>query len=144
MTSTRFTVALRAAFALAGLLGCAGCQENPNPLGLTQSGTIVGRLIDAGSEAPIAEATIYVGSSVHTLAASDRGGFALSGVPIGTQTLTIDAVGYTEPTTLAVLVAGGKTSDVGLVRLIPMGAQTQHLIPASPAPNATSTPPPEP
>jgi len=119
-----FTKLSRTAFA-AGLIAAAtlaGCT-NPNPNGVTDTGTITGRLVDATSQQPIAQAQLRVGTVVQNLAPGDKGGFVLNNVPIGQQTLYITAIGYTLPPEdqggIAVIVQTGQNSDLGVIQLTP-------------------------
>jgi hypothetical protein len=119
-----FTKLSRTAFA-AGLIAATtlgGCS-NPNPNGVTDTGTISGRLVDANSQQPIAQAQLRVGTVVQNVAPNDKGGFVLSNVPIGQQTVYITAIGYTLPAEdqggISVIVQTGQNSDLGVIQLTP-------------------------
>jgi hypothetical protein len=56
-------------------------------------GTITGRLVDAKTQQPISTATVSSGAQAVRLSPSDNGGFTLN-VPIGTQPVDINAIGY--------------------------------------------------
>jgi Carboxypeptidase regulatory-like domain len=88
-----YTTLTRRASVLGLFALLAACAPNPNGLGVTDTGTIVGRLVDAKTQQPINSATVSVGTQAVRLSASDAGGFTLT-VPIGTQTVDINAIGY--------------------------------------------------
>jgi hypothetical protein len=113
----QFTKLSRSAFALGMIMLLAACG-NPNPNGVTESGTITGRLIDAKTQQPIPSAVISVGTIVQNLTPSNAGGFVLSNVPVGQQTLTISAIGYA-PLQEQVIVQMGQESSLGDLPLTP-------------------------
>jgi len=125
MDRMTFTKLSRTAFA-AGLIAVAtlvgGCA-NPNPNGVTDTGTITGRLVDANSQQAIAQAQLRVGTVVMNIAPSNKGGFVLNNVPIGQQTVYITAIGYTLPPEdqggISVIVQTGQNSDLGVIQLTP-------------------------
>jgi len=100
----------------------AACAPNPNGLGVTDTGTITGRLVDAKTQAPINSATVAVGAQAVRLTASDSGGFTLT-VPIGTQTVDINALGYV-PAHLQVVVHKNQPSCI-TDGCVPYGLQSQ-------------------
>ena len=112
------TSRLIALWALACLL--AGCV-NPNYIGVQDTGTVSGRVVDAVTLKPIANAIVSVNSitNKHTLA---DGTFSLEGAPIGTQTVTVYQNGYQTSTT-QVVVSKGQTSDAGVISLQPTPQQ---------------------
>ena len=107
-------------FGLAALLA-AGCSPNPNALGVTDRGSISGRLVDARNNSQtIQQAVVSVGPAALTITAGDAGAFLLQNVPTGTQTLHISAPGY-EPLDVPVVVRSNQTSDAGLIAVRPLG-----------------------
>src|SRR3974390_2974719 len=69
--------------------------DNPNGEGVADFGNIVGRVLNSQNQQPISIGTVSVGSTiVLNLSTADQGGFVLQRVPIGTQTLIINAPGY--------------------------------------------------
>jgi len=62
--------------------------------GVSEYGTVTGRVVDTDSLQPIPGATISIGNIVSITAAIDQGGFVLRNVPVGTQTLSISAIGW--------------------------------------------------
>lgn len=63
-------------------------------MGVADYGQVTGRVVDRDSLQPIAGATISIGNIVSITADIDQGGFVLRNVPVGTQTITISAIGW--------------------------------------------------
>ncbi len=112
-----FTKSSRSAFAL-GLVvfAVAACAPNPNGMGVADFGTVTGRIVDTSSLQPISGATISIGNIVSITAAIDQGGFVLRNVPIGTQTLSISAIGWQTYRT-QVKVTKNAVTDIGAIGL---------------------------
>lgn len=93
---------------------------NPNAIGVQDTGSIVGRVIDAKTQQPIANAIVNVNSLVG--GTTDGGGvFRLSNnVPTGVQQVTVRAVGYATYTSGDIVIRKGETSDAGLIPLQPL------------------------
>jgi hypothetical protein len=103
--------------AAAASLALAACV-NPNAIGVQDSGSINGRVIDATTQQPIGGAIVSVNSLVNQTTNSG-GVFLLQNVPIGVQTLTVYANGYQTSTVQNINVIKGQNSNVGLVLLTP-------------------------
>jgi Carboxypeptidase regulatory-like domain len=104
------------ALAAVTLLGAKGC-ENPNPEGVTDRGSVTGRLVDANhQDQPIPTATIQIGTQVMRISPADKGAFTVAGVPTGTQTIAISSPGY-NTYTAQVVVRKDQTSELGLIGL---------------------------
>ena len=107
------------------LLGAKGC-DNPNGQGVTDTGTVTGRLIDASTHQPIQQAIVWIGELPPVrIGPAQQGGFVIADVPIGTQTVNVQAIGYQPPPLIQVIVRKGKTSDIGggdPYALVPTGA----------------------
>ncbi len=114
--------------ALVSLLGLpmalAACS-NPNGGGLQEFGTVVGRVVNANTSQPIPNTIVSVGA--RTIAPDGQGGFVLANVPIGMQTLSVQAAGY-RPFSVALEVGKytgpgsetpASTDTSGLIRLTP-------------------------
>ena len=112
-----FPKTMRSAFAV-GVVACAlaACAPNPNGVGFAAYGTVTGRVVDRPSLQPIAGAVITIENIVSITAAIDQGGFVLRNVPVGTQTLTISAVGWQSYRT-QVTVLKYQAADVGVIGL---------------------------
>ena len=99
------------------LWAAAGCV-NPNAIGVQDTGSIYGRVIDARTEQPIVNAIVSVNSVLNQKTGAN-GAFSISNVPVGTQTLTVYANGYQTTTVQGVVVAKNTATDAGLVSLQP-------------------------
>jgi hypothetical protein len=117
----KFTKLSRSAFAFAAaMFVLVQCGPNPNPNGVTDMGTITGRVIDSKTQQPLPTATVYVGTIVHNIVPSDNGAFTLQNVPIGQQTLTIQAIGYATDREVIAVTKGQNSlagDESGLVRM---------------------------
>jgi hypothetical protein len=102
--------------AVVPFMGASGC-DNPNGQGVTDRGTISGRIYDAQSHLPIGSATIQVGERVVRVTPADKGGFVLKEVPTGTQTVVISSPGYATFTQPGVVVRKGENTDIGELQL---------------------------
>ena len=95
----------------------AACGPNPNGQGVTDTGTVVGTVVDARTPtSAVPNATVQIGLQVQRLSPADSGRFTLQNVPTGTQTITISAIGYS-PYTNQVVVRSNQTSDLGVIGL---------------------------
>jgi len=79
-------------------------------------GTVTGRVIDLMSKLPVSTATVTVGRLVSDIAISDKGGFVMRNVPVGTHELRIDAVGWERYIT-TVTVTANTSTDIGVIGL---------------------------
>ncbi|MGH7737832.1 MAG: carboxypeptidase-like regulatory domain-containing protein [Candidatus Tyrphobacter sp.] len=133
------------------LLGAdgGGCSQSPHVVGVQEYGSVTGRVLDATSNLPIANAIVSVGS-LFTASTDGQGAFVISRVPVGQQSVSVRAPAYTTVTT-NVVVAEDEGTSVGYVRLVPiampagMTTLPPPSIPSMPpatAPPATATPAP--
>jgi hypothetical protein len=98
------------------LLGAKGC-ENPNPQGVTDTGSVVGTIVDAKTPTvAVQTATIQIGVQVTRLSPADQGKFTINNVPTGTQTIQISSPGYSTYST-QVVVRKGQTSELNVIGL---------------------------
>ena len=112
-----FTKLTRSAFALAlGVCAFASCAPNPNGMGVADYGIVVGRVVDTDSLQPIPGATISIGNIVSITANIDQGGFVLRNVPVGTQTITIAAIGW-QTYHAQIRVRANQQTDAGTIGL---------------------------
>ena len=112
-----FPKTARTAFALVLISGmAAACAPNPNGMGVAEYGTVTGRIVDTDSLQPISGATVAIGDIVSITALVDQGGFVLRNVPIGTQTITISAIGWKSYRT-QIKVTKDQATDVGIIGL---------------------------
>jgi hypothetical protein len=109
-----------------------GCS-NPNAVGVQQYGTIVGRVLDATNNRPVANALVSVGS-LYTANSDPAGAFRIPNVPIGHQEVTANAPGYAANSAPAA-VRQNTSTDIGYIRIMPMtGGPT---VPPPPTPTPT-------
>jgi len=95
----------------------AACAPNPNGQGVTDTGSVVGTVVDAKTPTqPINTATIQIGIQVTRLSPSDQGRFTVNNVPTGTQTIQISSPGYSTYTS-QVVVRKNQTSDLNVIGL---------------------------
>jgi hypothetical protein len=95
----------------------AACAPNPNGLGVTDTGSVVGTIVDAKNPTqPVDNPTVQIGIQVTRLSPADKGRFTLPNVPTGTQTIQISAPGYASYTG-QVVVRKTQTSDLGVIGL---------------------------
>jgi hypothetical protein len=111
-----FTKPMRRAFALGFVVAALAARVPATDAMDLAFGTVTGRVVDTDSLQPIAGATITVGNIVAVTAAIDKGGFVLRHVPVGTRTLTIQAVGWKSYRT-QVTVSPDKPADIGTIGL---------------------------
>ena len=106
-------MAVVAVAALGLALALAGCA-NPNLIGVQDYGSVPGRVFDATTNQPIANAIVSVGSLVtgHT---DGTGAFNLVNVPVGTQLVNVTANGYVSPPPISVLVVKDMPVDPPLM-----------------------------
>ncbi|HEU5478444.1 MAG TPA: carboxypeptidase regulatory-like domain-containing protein [Candidatus Tumulicola sp.] len=117
------------------------CTPSPNVVGVQDYGQVTGRVLDAMTNRPIANALVSVGS-LYTASADARGAFVLGRVPAGDQTVTGRAPGYSTGSA-DVTVLKDKTVSAGYVRLVPLihpEGQPTLPPPATPTPQPSPTP----
>ena len=96
----------RVRFVIAALLTVLGIA----PLGAQEpTGTIRGRVVDEGSQQPLARVTVAVGARGGPTQAD--GSYIITGIPQGPATLRVRMLGYA-PVTRTVSVVGGQTTVV--------------------------------
>lgn len=122
---------------LLGAAGNGGGCSNPNAIGVQQYGSVVGRVLDASNNQPVADALVSVGS-LYTGTTDPQGGFTLSGIPAGRQSVAATAPGYRRAS-VSTRVLPNKTSSVGYLRIAP--AAGGPTIPPPPTPTPTPGPP---
>lgn len=117
-----------------------GCSSGV--VGVQDYGTVSGRVLDATTNKPIANAIVSVGS-IYTATADAQGAFAMPRIPIGDQDVTARAPGYvTASTTVEILK--NHTKSVGYLRLVPVtkpDSVPTLLPPATPTPEPESPQP---
>jgi len=95
----------------------AACAPNPNGPGVTDTGSVVGTVVDARDPTqPVPSATTQIGLQVPRLSPADTGRFTVNNVPTGTQTIQISSPGYATYSS-QVVVRKDQTSDIGVIGL---------------------------
>jgi hypothetical protein len=122
-----------------------GCSPTPNVVGVQDYGRVTGRVLDAMTNKPIANALVSVGS-LYTASADAKGAFTIMKVPVGDQTVTARAPGY-DYATADTTVLKDQAASVGYVRLVPViHPEGQPTLPPpptpTPAPIVTASPEP--
>lgn len=100
----RLTLAL-----VAGLLWSArlGAQTPVPP-----TGTITGRVVDAGTQQPVADVSVFVEGTRRGAVSGADGTFVIGGVPSGSQTVRARRIGFGAPIQIVVVPNGGAVSVV--------------------------------
>ncbi|HXO18149.1 MAG TPA: carboxypeptidase regulatory-like domain-containing protein [Candidatus Dormibacteraeota bacterium] len=117
-----------------------GCSPPPNVVGVQDFGRVAGRVLDAMTNRPIANALLSVGS-LYTTRADATGGFILRAVA-GDQTVTARAAGYSTATA-DTTIPKDVTVSIGYIRLVPLTApagQPTLQPPPTPTPRPSAAP----
>ena len=118
-----------------------GDSCNNGIVGVQDYGSVTGRVLDATSNRPIADAIVSVGSPF-VITADAQGGFTLPHVPVGLQTVTARMPGFTTDAT-QLRVRKDLTAQAGYLRLVPLSkpdAVPTLPPPATPTPQVTIVP----
>ncbi|HEX4013821.1 MAG TPA: carboxypeptidase regulatory-like domain-containing protein [Candidatus Cybelea sp.] len=123
-----------------------GCSPPPNVVGVQDYGRVTGRVLDAMTNRPIANALVSVGS-LYTGRSDATGAFNLRTIA-GDQTVTARAPGFTTATADTTIPKDG-TVSIGYIRLValtaPVGQPTLQPPPIpTPAPTASPSAAPNP
>lgn len=128
-------------FALLGANG-GGCSQ-PGVVGVQDYGSITGRVLDATTNRPLANALVSVGS-LYTTSSDARGAFVLNRVPIGQQAVAVRDAGYAD-VTVNVTVTKDQVSGIGYARLVPLAMPAgMSTLPPPPIPSSQPTQTPSP
>ncbi len=103
-------VVRRLTFALVvGLLWSArlGAQTPVPP-----TGTITGRVVDAGTQQPVADVSVFVEGTRRGAVSGSDGTFTIGGVPAGSQTVRARRIGFGAPVQIVVVPNGGAVTVV--------------------------------
>ncbi|MBV8639026.1 MAG: carboxypeptidase regulatory-like domain-containing protein [Candidatus Eremiobacteraeota bacterium] len=114
---------------------------NNGVVGVQDYGQVTGRVLDAMTNRPIANAIVSVGS-LFTATADANGAFILPHIPIGQQTVSARMPGFSTDSA-PVRVRKGETSQAGYLRLVPITkpASVPTLPPPpTPTPEASAVP----
>jgi hypothetical protein len=117
-----------------------GCSAPANVVGVQDFGRVTGRVLDAMTNRPIANALLSVGS-LYTARADVNGAFILRAVA-GDQTVTARAPGY-GTVTADTTITKDSTVSIGYMRLVPLTApQGQPTLQPPPVPTPSPSPKP--
>jgi Carboxypeptidase regulatory-like domain len=108
-----------------------GCN-NPNGGGVQQFGTVVGRVLDATNNRPVAKALVSVGS-IWTAYSDPGGAFMIPNIPIGAQEVTASAAGY-ESNSSRARIHEHQTTNIGYLRIMPLTGGPTAPAPPTPSP----------
>jgi hypothetical protein len=117
-----------------------GCSPPANVVGVQDYGQVTGRVLDAMTNRPIANALVSVGS-LYTARADVKGAFMLRAVA-GDQTVTARAAGYTT-SSADTTIPKDATVSIGYIRLVPLTrpeGQPTLAPPATPTPAPSAAP----
>jgi len=118
-----------------------GDSCNNGVVGVQDYGSVTGRVLDATTNRPIANAIVSVGSLFVTTA-DGLGAFTIPHVPIGQQAVTARMPGFTTDSA-TVRVRKDQTTQVGYLRLVSLtkpAAINTLPPPATPTPQVTEVP----
>jgi hypothetical protein len=121
------------------LLLTMGDSCNNGVVGVQDYGSVTGRVLDATTNAPIADAIVSVGS-LFVATADAHGAFTIPHVPVGLQQITARMPGFTT-VTQQIRVKKDETAQAGYLRIVPI---TKPEDEPTLAPPATPTPAPTP
>jgi starvation-inducible outer membrane lipoprotein len=96
----------------------AACSPNPNGQGVADFGSVTGTVVDAQSQQPIGTFTVSMGGQSVSVSPSARGQFTISNVPVGTQTLTVYAIGYQTYTQDGVVIQKDQTTPLTPIGIV--------------------------
>ncbi|HKN57759.1 MAG TPA: TonB-dependent receptor plug domain-containing protein, partial [Gemmatimonadaceae bacterium] len=100
----RLTLALVVGLLWSTVLGA----QNPVP----PTGTITGRVVDAGTQQPVADVSVFVEGTRRGAVSGPDGTFTIGGVPSGSQTVRARRIGFAAPVQIVAVPNGGSVSVV--------------------------------
>ena len=98
---------------LGSLLACLALLCAP-PLNAQQTGTIVGVITDAVTQAPISGAQVVLQGTPMGALSNEAGRYTLNNVPVGTYQIRVTFLGRAEASRTNVLVQEGATTEVNI------------------------------
>jgi hypothetical protein len=113
-----------------------GC--NNNVVGVQDYGSVTGRVLDASTNRPIADAIVSIGS-LFVSTADAQGAFTIPHVPVGLQQLTARMPGFTTVVS-TIRVKKDATAQAGYLRIVPITLpEGQATLPPPPTPTPEVT-----
>ena len=95
-------------------------------IGLTQTSTINGRIVDANN-VPVSGANVYLIGTVLGASSDDQGIFHIGKVPAGAFQLMISVIGY-EQKKLALQIKAGQQINIGVITLSDMAFNSEPIL----------------
>jgi hypothetical protein len=120
------------------LLLTMGDSCNNNVVGVQDYGSVTGRVLDATTNRPIADAIVSIGS-LFVSTADAQGGFTIPHVPIGLQQITARMPGFTT-VSIQIRVKKDQTAQAGYLRIVSITKpDSQPTLPPPPTPTPEVT-----
>jgi TonB-linked SusC/RagA family outer membrane protein len=79
-----------------------------------QTGTVRGRVVEAGSQRPVSDAQVQIVGTTAGAITNPAGEFTISNVPVGARTLRVRRIGFTATDRAVAVTAGTTRADVEL------------------------------
>ena len=111
------------------------CTTLATPALAQTTGTIRGRVVESGSQRPLAEAQIGVAGTQLGAATGANGEFTLANVPAGTRSVTVRRIGYS-PATRTVEVTAGATTQLDVALAVSATQLDQVVVTGTAAPTS--------
>jgi len=99
---------LTLALAVGLLLPALSSAQTPVP----PTGTITGRVVEAGTQAPVSDVSVVVEGTRRGAVTGADGTFTIGGVPSGSQTVRARRIGFAAPVQIVTVPNGGSVSVV--------------------------------
>ncbi len=107
-------------------------------VGVQDYGSVTGRVLDATTNRPVPNAIVSVGS-IFTATADGYGAFTMPRIPVGSQSVTARAPGFTT-SSADVRIRKDRTASVGYLRVVPLAKPEGVATLPPPAPEPTAMP----
>ena len=120
------------------LLLAMGDSCSNGVVGVQDYGSVTGRVLDATTNKPIPNAIVSVGS-IFTATADSFGAFTMPRIPIGSQTVTARAPGFTT-SSVDVRIHKDRSASAGYIRVVPLSKPASVSTLPPPAPEPTAVP----
>jgi len=95
----------------------AACSPNPNGMGVADFGSVSGTVVDSKTQQPIPQFTVSIGGQSRTVSPASNGAYSVTNIPIGTQQLTIFAIGYQTYVQPGIVVLTNQTTQIPTIGL---------------------------
>src|SRR6187402_3013585 len=98
------------------LVAALGLVAAPMAAGGQETGSIVGRVVDLQSSAPVSTAEVWVAAAQVSVTTNDLGWFVVPSVPLGEYVIEIGRVGYRTETRVVAIGAEAVSLEIRLDR----------------------------